>query len=188
MSGPPALYVLYGSQTGNAESIAKELSEQLVEKGIENVLMNLNAFKSVPSPSPDKEHLLVILCSTTGNGDCPENGDTWWRSVKLRSAAKDKFSRCKFLVLGLGDSNYDKFCFMGKSIDKRLGELGGTRVQPLTCVDETTGLEEAVEKWKSSTLSFLSEIYLAAREETGECKDSTAALEDSCSPKSEDDP
>lgn len=86
MSTIPTLYVLYGSQTGNAESISKELSEQLTEKSIENVFMNLNAFKAVPSPSADKEYMLVICCSTTGNGDCPENGDTWWRSVKLRSA------------------------------------------------------------------------------------------------------
>ncbi|RYH13617.1 hypothetical protein EON65_35215 [archaeon] len=87
MSAVPALYVLYGSQTGNAESIAKELSEQLIEKSIENVFMNLNAFKSVLCPNTDKEYMLVICCSTTGNGDCPENADTWWRSVKLRSAA-----------------------------------------------------------------------------------------------------
>jgi methionine synthase reductase len=62
--------------------------------------------------------------------------------------------------MGLGDSNYDKFCFMGKSIDKRLAELGGSRVIPLVCIDETTGLEEAVEKWKESIIEYLTHIYL----------------------------
>jgi methionine synthase reductase len=55
-----------------------------------------------------------------------------------------------FAVLGLGDTNYDKFCFMGKSIDKRLGELGGERVLPLECADEATNLEEVVERWRAN--------------------------------------
>lgn len=55
-----------------------------------------------------------------------------------------------FSVLGLGDTNYDKFCFVGKAVDKRLAELGGERVVPLMCADEATNLEETVEAWKIS--------------------------------------
>lgn len=58
------------------------------------------------------------------------------------------FESLKYAVLGLGDTNYDKFCHMGKSIDKRVQELGGQRILPLCCADEATGLEETVEKWK----------------------------------------
>lgn len=50
---------------------------------------------------------------------------------------------------------------MGKSIDKRLAELGGERVLPLMCADEATGLEENVEKWRTSTLSYLEKLYLS---------------------------
>ncbi len=51
-------------------------------------------------------------------------------------------------MLGLGDTNYDKFCHMGKVIDKRFEELGGKRMLELHCADEATGLEETVEAWK----------------------------------------
>ena len=37
---------------------------------------------------------------------------------------------------------------MGKLIDKRLVELGGTRSLELFCADEATCLEETVEEWK----------------------------------------
>lgn len=61
------------------------------------------------------------------------------------------FEGVPFSVLGLGDTNYDKFCYMGKAIDKRLAELGGERVLELFCADEGTGsMEETVEAWKSA--------------------------------------
>jgi len=59
------------------------------------------------------------------------------------------FASIPYAVLGLGDTNYDKFCQMGKLIDKRLTELGGVRLCELCCADEAVGLEDIVEKWKN---------------------------------------
>ena len=47
---------------------------------------------------------------------------------------------------------------MGKSIDKRLAELGGQRAHPLCCADEATGLEETVEVWKKDIMKVLKNI------------------------------
>lgn len=44
---------------------------------------------------------------------------------------------------------------MGKSIDKRLSELGGQRLQPLECADEATNLEETVERWKAAVTALV---------------------------------
>jgi methionine synthase reductase len=168
-----SVFILYGSQTGNGESLATDLSERLTEAGVPNESMTLNAAKKMDLKGTAS--LLVIICSTTGNGDAPENADGWWRTIKLRSAvryythvsprmfclcitvriirrnlqAKDMFEGVPYTVLGLGDTNYDKFCHMGKSIDKRLEELGGRRVLPPYFADEGTGvMEETVEAWK----------------------------------------
>jgi sulfite reductase alpha subunit-like flavoprotein len=78
------VYVLFGSQTGNAESIAKELAQRLSEESIPVECITLNAIKG--AKFKDECLFLTVVCSTTGNGDCPENADGWWRSVKLRSA------------------------------------------------------------------------------------------------------
>jgi sulfite reductase alpha subunit-like flavoprotein len=50
---------------------------------------------------------------------------------------------------------------MGKSIDKRLEELGGVRLFPLRCADEATGLEEVVEQWKIDIMEVLHKAHAA---------------------------
>ena len=77
------VYVLYGSQTGNAESIAKDLADKLTCEGIATKCMELNQAKGCALK--EQALCLLVVCSTTGNGDAPENTNEWWRSVKLRS-------------------------------------------------------------------------------------------------------
>ena len=78
--------VLYGSQTGNAESIAKDVSEKLNMSGVDNKCFDLNSAKGLNLK--EEASCLLIVCSTTGNGDTPENATNWWRTVKLRSAVR----------------------------------------------------------------------------------------------------
>lgn len=68
------------------------------------------------------------------------------------------FENIPYAVLGLGDTNYDQFCHMGKMIDKRLKELGGNRFHPLCCADEATGLEDTVEGWKAEIMTLLGKL------------------------------
>lgn len=166
--GERTVIVAYGSQTGNSEFIAKDISDKILELGLLCRCQTLNSIKKADIKS--EALFLVIVCSTTGNGDSPENAEQWWRSIKLRSASKDMFHDIPFAILGLGDSNYDKFCHMGKLIDKRLGELGGLRRIDLNCADEATNLEEVVEGWKVLILSELETLadYLAAPSPVGD--------------------
>ena len=150
------IYILYGSQTGNSEYIAKDVYQQCLTADVRCQCLPLNSVKGL-----DLREMalgLVVVCSTTGNGDCPENADNWWRAVKLRKVEKDTFQDIPYCVLGLGDTNYDKFCYMGKMIDKRLVELGAARRLDLVCADEAVGLEDLVEDWEPFWIMHL--IYL----------------------------
>jgi sulfite reductase alpha subunit-like flavoprotein len=75
--------ILYGSQTGNSEDIAKDLHERCQKGSISSVCQQLNTMKKVDLKEIAK--FIVVVCSTTGNGDVPENADGWWRSIKLRA-------------------------------------------------------------------------------------------------------
>jgi sulfite reductase alpha subunit-like flavoprotein len=70
------------------------------------------------------------------------------------------FEGIPYTVLGLGDTNYDKFCFMGKAIDKRLNELGGKRLIDVYCADEATNLEEVIEAWKIAVMDLVKSFLL----------------------------
>ena len=181
LAAPPAksefpLCILYGSATGNAEQIAKDLSASY-----ESLLQNPDAQTFFPSvicceldlfkkkcqsyweqqPPGNTKHGLIIVASTTGNGDAPENSCRFMRYIKRKQTLETQpFQNVNYSVLGLGDTNYDQFCNTGKNIDKRMMELGGNRIKPLACADEATGLEDVVEPW---TCSILSDITNSCR-------------------------
>ena len=52
-------------------------------------------------------------------------------------------------MLGLGDTNYSKFCNGAKMIDQRLLELGAERFFNTGCADDGVGLEVVVEPWRT---------------------------------------
>jgi sulfite reductase alpha subunit-like flavoprotein len=167
------LYILYGSATGNAEHIAKDLAatyelylknESFIGYFPSVTCCTLNDYKKKclsqweTEPPSNTKHGVIIVCSTTGNADAPENADRFVRWIKRKSTEPTQpFQHCAYAVLGLGDTNYDVFCAMGKMIDKRLSELGGTRACPVACADEAVGLEEVVEPWTGSVIQKLAD-------------------------------
>jgi sulfite reductase alpha subunit-like flavoprotein len=70
------------------------------------------------------------------------------------------FADTSYCVLALGDTNYDKFCHMGKNIDKRLAELGGIQKLDLFCADEATNMEEVIEAWYAYYFTVTPNILL----------------------------
>jgi len=165
------LYVVYGSATGNAEHIAKEVAATY-ELYLKNpsfigyfpsvICCELNEYKKKclsqweTEPPLSTKHGVVIVCSTTGNADAPENSDRFVRWLKRKSTdATQPFKHCAYAVLALGDTNYDVFCATGKVIDKRMKELGGTRCCTVALADEATGLEEVVDPWTGSIIQKL---------------------------------
>ncbi|RUS68511.1 hypothetical protein EGW08_023727, partial [Elysia chlorotica] len=55
-----------------------------------------------------QEQLVVFVCSTTGQGDPPDNMRMFWKFLLRRDLPSSSLSRLQFAVLGLGDSSYQK--------------------------------------------------------------------------------
>jgi sulfite reductase alpha subunit-like flavoprotein len=137
------IYILYGSQYGNSKSVAESVKEMLESKSIESSIRTLNSVKNVNF----KKSKLIIVSSTAGNGDPPDNAYDFWRLIKNKTIDKTYFSDVDYMVLALGDTNYSYFCQFGKNIDTRLNELGGNRLLPLHYIDDATSPEDSIDAW-----------------------------------------
>jgi sulfite reductase (NADPH) flavoprotein alpha-component len=129
------LTVLYGSRTGNGESVAKSLKVQAEAKGLKVALKDMNDYQG--SRLKDEKNLVVIV-STHGEGEPPIAAEDFYGFVHGKKAPK--LEGVKYSVLALGDKSYVHFCKVGKDIDDQLQKLGAERVhERVDCdVDFTT--------------------------------------------------
>ncbi len=162
--------VLYGSQTGNSEGLAKKTVQHLEEKGFQVTLSSMSDFK--PNNLKKINNLLVIV-STHGEGDPPDNALSFHEYVHGRRAPK--LDHLSFSVLSLGDSSYEFFCQTGKEFDERFEELGGTRL--FDRVDCDLDYDEPFSKWLQGVASSLSEGEAVSLPQESAGANSTAVSE-----------
>jgi sulfite reductase (NADPH) flavoprotein alpha-component len=134
------LLILFGSQTGTAEGLAKKLAKESATRGFTPKLHPLNDFEAAGFAAAKKT---VIISSTWGDGDAPDNAVNFWNWLKADSAPR--LESLEFAVLGLGDKNYSDFCGASKKMDTRLEALGARRLAPRGECD--TDYEAAAKKW-----------------------------------------
>eukprot|EP00761_Pharyngomonas_kirbyi_P002362 gb/GECH01002366.1/.p1 GENE.gb/GECH01002366.1/~~gb/GECH01002366.1/.p1 ORF type:complete len:612 (+),score=138.92 gb/GECH01002366.1/:1-1836(+) len=117
--------VLYGSQTGTAQEEAERIVRDAKRMHFRTKLCSLDEFDVRQLPTLN---LAVFVVATTGQGDPPDNMVRFWRFLLRKDLPKDSLSSLEFAVLGLGDSSYQKYNFMGKRLYRRLLQLGANNV------------------------------------------------------------
>lgn len=142
--------VLFGSETGNGQSLASTLVEKLQAKQLPVQSFSMDDFKP---QNLKKVQDLLIITSTHGEGEPPENARSFYEF--LHSKRAPKIENVRFSVLALGDESYEFFCQTGKDFDKRLEELGGERLYPR--VDCDVDFEDPAEQWMSGVVAVLHE-------------------------------
>lgn len=143
-----SISLLWASQTGNAETLAENITTQLRDSGWAVNLQAMNDY-SVEKLAQDKH--AIFITSTFGDGDTPDNGGDFWHQLNSQSAPS--LANVNFALLALGDSNYDQFCGHGKKLFARLQELGGKPL--LDRVDCDTDFEAPANAWLARLMETL---------------------------------
>ncbi|MGR8931699.1 MAG: sulfite reductase subunit alpha [Gammaproteobacteria bacterium] len=144
------LHILFGSQTGNSESLAHDAAASAKSHGLIPLVKGMDEVEIDQLPS--MEYLLIIT-STYGEGAMPDNAEMLWEAAT--SADAPRMDNSKYSVLALGDTSYDLFCQAGIDWDNRLQELGATRL--FERVECDVDFETPAEKWISEVIPLMAE-------------------------------
>jgi sulfite reductase (NADPH) flavoprotein alpha-component len=121
------LTVLYGTETGNCEGLAKKVAAKGEKNGVAVELIDLSEYSVEQLAAIDNP--VVVIISTWDDGAPPPKCTDFCKELFASSA---DLSSLEYTVLALGDNEYPQFCECGKQVDAKLAALGAKCVMPRT--------------------------------------------------------
>ncbi|VEN47886.1 unnamed protein product [Callosobruchus maculatus] len=160
-----SLVVFYGSQTGTGEEFAGRLAKEgakfrlkgMVADPEECDMEELVNLKTIPNS------LAVFAMATYGEGDPTDNAMEFYEWLKNGDA---DLTGLNYAVFGLGNKTYEHYNEVAIYVDKRLEELGATRVYELGLGDDDGNIEDDFITWKDKFWPAVCEFFHI--ESTGE--------------------
>lgn len=164
--------IYFGSQTGTAETYAKQLEREGVERGFLVHVVDLEETQVAQLLTKERRDddisKAIFLCSTYGEGEPTDNSLSFVMELKSRigfavdmeEEKKDSepplvepcLAGLEYCVFGLGNTQYEHYNAMGKFFDSAIEKLGGNRVAPIGLGDDDNDIEDDFEKWKDNVL------------------------------------
>ncbi|TXL01961.1 sulfite reductase subunit alpha [Methylococcaceae bacterium HT1] len=145
-----AITILYGSQTGNSESVAHDAAQVAKAHGLNPSILGMD---EIEADSFTKLEYLLIITSTYGEGEMPDNAQLLWDTISSDDSIE--LANMKYSVLALGDTSYDLYCQAGIEWDQRLEKLGAKRLYER--VDCDVDFDDAAESWISNIIPLMAD-------------------------------
>ena len=142
--------VLYASQSGTAEGLARKLAKELKAQGHVPAVSTLVGYTSAALAA---EKYALLIASTYGDGDAPDGVQPFYEQLCLEHFPR--FENLSYAVLALGDRHYEHFCKFGSELDAKLAALGANRL--CSRVDCDVDVNDPFAQWKSALMPRLSE-------------------------------
>lgn len=146
--------VFVATMTGLAEAAADEVCSAIHEAGF---AAEMRLMEDAGVDTLAEFDVIVIVSSTHGHGDVPDNGHAFFECIEQVQSLAGK----SFAVYALGDRTYsDTFCNAGEKFDKLLALKGATRIAPLRRHDASSGTlaEDEAGKWAVEWITTVSEV------------------------------
>ncbi len=147
-------YVFYGTMTGTSKMFCSTLTKCLDQLFQTKMLpLTEDSMTMMENMKNDKNSVIFIITSTTGNGEPPHHAISFKSSIEEAQKKGDPvLDGLRYAVFALGSSIYENFCTFGIFCDQSLESLGGQRVAPLALGDEQKGQDKAFRAWTKMAL------------------------------------
>ena len=154
--GGRRIAVLYASQSGTAEGLARKLAKELKAQGHAPAVSTLVGY--TPAALAAETHALIIA-STYGDGDAPDGVQPFYEQLCLEHFPR--MEKLHYSVFALGDKHYEHFCKFGADLDATLASLGANPI----CgrVDSDVEVEQPFANWKAGVLAQLKKSDFAKK-------------------------
>jgi len=143
-AGDRTLTILFGSQTGNAAGLAEKTAKLAANYELNANVVDMEGYN--PANLVGAKRVLIIT-STWGEGEMPDNAEDFWQGVNSSSPA---LAGVNYSVCAIGDSSYDEYCKAGVDWDNKFSALGATSVQEIQLCD--VDFDEPWSQWVNSVL------------------------------------
>ncbi|KAI1828636.1 sulfite reductase [Xylaria intraflava] len=146
------LTILFASDNGNAQSLAKRLGTRGRARGLKTTVMVMEDYPVEDLPT---EENIVFITSTAGQGEFPQNGKPFWDAIKDNTDLD--LASVNYSVFGLGDKHYwprkeDKVYYNkpAKDLDKLLATFGAKSLADVGLGDDQDpdGYQTGYAEWE----------------------------------------
>lgn len=93
--------IIYGTETGNSESLAREAREKLTKLGHQATVVDM---EDMTVEQLKNAGTLLVVTSTWGDGEPPSNAEALYQALKDSS---EDLSTVNYAVFALGDEFYE---------------------------------------------------------------------------------
>ena len=141
--------IITGSTLGGAEYVGDHLAELLAQQVYEVQVKNQAQLDDV------REHTIwLVVTSTHGAGELPDNLKPLFQQI---STEKPDFAGLRYAVVGLGNSDYDTFCFAVDTVECSLKAQRAVKICQSLRIDVSTEVdhEQAAENWLPNFINAL---------------------------------
>ncbi|HEX6662599.1 MAG TPA: cytochrome P450, partial [Gaiellaceae bacterium] len=126
------LVVAYGSNFGACKELAERFAERSRFYGHTNEVMTLNELAESP---PRTEPWLLVVMTSTYTSNPPSNAAAFKSLLEHAEPGAETWRNCKYVVWGLGNSQWNAFLAFPRYVNAKLSELGAEPVAELAYGD-----------------------------------------------------
>jgi cytochrome P450/NADPH-cytochrome P450 reductase len=150
------LVIAYGSNFGANKELAERFAERSHFQGYTADVMTLNELAAAP---PRPQPWLLVVMTSTYTSNPPANAAAFRAWLESAGAGAGDWRNCRYLVWGLGNTQWNAFLAFPRYVHKKLADLGAVPLTDLGYADVGSPVWERMHAdWNSRIWPVLLEL------------------------------